>query len=141
MDNSNHCVFLSCGAKSYTLGELGMSEAVGPKKWYSPVGDPERLDLIGKRNDGGVDLLLVVARPLDLSPADVGAVSKKFRNYCRYVKSREFAAEFGAPSRESVRIGLRSDWEVPRPLIELISQIAAEEQTPARPAIFYETPS
>ena len=30
--------------------------------WESPVGDPEQIDLIGERLNGGVDLMIVVCR-------------------------------------------------------------------------------
>ncbi len=108
--------------------------------WISPVGDDENMEIIDKRHDGGVDLCIVVARPLLPSAADMDVVARKFRNYCRYVKSENFAAEFGEPSTSRVRIALRCDWEIPLPFIDLINQIAKEEQVPAKTAIFYEVP-
>jgi hypothetical protein len=117
---------------------LGWAKGAG--KWESPVGEWHNLDIIAKRPDRRVDLLIVVARPLDLSDKVVDVLARKFRNYCQYVKSADFAQEFGPPSRDRVGIGLRSDWEVPNELIDLIAEIGQEEETPAEIAVFYEDP-
>jgi hypothetical protein len=109
-------------------------------KWESPVGDPENLDILTKRPDGFLDLLIVVARPLDLSARSVQAVSQKFRNYCLYVKSPAFSQEFGPPDKLPIRLGLVSDWDIPPDVVGLIEQIAEEERVPAELAIFYEYP-
>jgi hypothetical protein len=106
--------------------------------WESPIGDPERVDIIGARRDGGVDLCLVVSRPLDLSPETVEVFCCKLRNYCRYVRSPHFAEEFGPPSEERVRLIVSSKWEVPRELIDLMAHIRAEEEAPVDLVVEYE---
>ncbi len=112
--------------------------------WQSPVGDPEKIDVITNRlyKSGvrGVDLFLVVAGPLDLDDRTVEVVAQKFRGYCQYVKSPAFAGEFGPPVEARVRIAIRSDWEIPEEIIEMIGGIADEEQVPAELGIFYEDP-
>ena len=110
-------------------------------EWESPVGDPDQIDIICARRDGGVDLLLVCGRELDLSDQTMDVVASKLRNYCQYVKSDDFREEFGQPSEERVRIALRSDWELPQPIIDLVCEISEEEQPPAEIAIFYEDPA
>lgn len=110
------------------------------EKWESPVGDPENLDILSKRPEGFLDLLIVVARPLDLSARTREAVAQKFRNYCLYLKSPAFSQEFGPPENLPVRLGLVSDWDIPPEFMALIEQIAAEERVPAELAIFYEYP-
>jgi hypothetical protein len=110
-------------------------------EWTSPVGDAFNLDIVTKRQDReGVDLLIVVARPLDASPRVADAVSRKFRNYCQFVSSQDFAQEFGRPTPERVRIGLHSPWTIPDDLMEQIVQIAAEEQPPAEICVFHQYP-
>jgi len=109
--------------------------------WESPVGDPDQIDIIGARRDGGVDLFLVFARELELSDRTMDVVASKFRNYCQYVKSDDFREEFGQPTEERVRIALRSDWEFPQAIIDLVCKISEEEQPPAEIAIFYEDPA
>src|ERR1041384_3118602 len=109
-------------------------------KWESPIGDPENLDIMSKRPDGFLDLLIVTARPLDLDPRTVDVLSQKFRNYCLYIKSPAFAQEFGPPEDLQLRLGIFSRWEVHPDLIQLIEQIADEEMISAELAIFHEYP-
>jgi hypothetical protein len=104
----------------------------------SPVGDLDQLDIIAKRRDGGVDLFLVVGRPLDLSKATRDVFARKFRGYCRFVTSPEFEDEFGPPSEDRVCIAVSSDWEVPDEFMQLMLKIAAEEDVPAELAVKYE---
>lgn len=112
----------------------------GGAKWTSPVGDPNRVDIIVGRKDDTVRLYLVLARPLK-TEADVRVLLEKFTNYCRYVESTAFAEEFGKPSRQRVMIPVRTDWELDPGLIESLERIAAENQTPAQIAVFYEDPA
>ncbi|MBI2805405.1 MAG: hypothetical protein HYX68_10550 [Planctomycetes bacterium] len=111
------------------------------KTWESPVGAWDNLDIITKRKNGGVDLLIVTARQLDSSPQTIDVLERKFRNYCQYVKSSDFANEFGPPSVERVRIGISSDWEVPDEVMQHLVAINEEEQTPAELALFYQYPT
>lgn len=104
----------------------------------SPVGDPDQLDIIGKRLDGGVDLFLVVGHPLDLSKATRDLFARKFREYCQYVASEEFEEEFGPPSEERVRIVLSSEWEVPEEYLNLMAEIGAEEDVQADLGVEYQ---
>jgi hypothetical protein len=108
------------------------------RDWESPVGDPDQLDIIAKRRDGGVDLFIVVARPLDLSKETRDVFAQKFRGYCQYVASQDFEDEFGAPSEDRVCIVVRSDWEVPEELMQLMLQIGGEEDVQAELAVKYE---
>ncbi len=106
--------------------------------WESPVGDPDKLDIVAKRLDGGVDLFIVVGRPLDLSKETREVFAQKFRGYCQYVASDDFAEEFGEPTEQAVCIAVSSDWEVPQEFMELMLQIGAEESIPAELAVKYE---
>jgi hypothetical protein len=57
------------------------------KEWESPVGQPDRLDLIATKNDGRVDVVVVAVRPLDVADRRTAAVLEaKLRNYCRYIR-------------------------------------------------------
>jgi hypothetical protein len=107
----------------------------------SPIGDPENLDILNVPQDGLVDVLILVQRPLDVAKKTTRALEQKFRNYCRYIKSKAFRDEFGRPDDIHVRVGLLSDWEIPAELIELVETIAADEHVPAEVAIFYEYPA
>jgi hypothetical protein len=100
-------------------------------EWESPVGDPSNLDIIAARPDGRVELVLVVGGPLDLSERTAGVFRRKFRNYCQYVNSTEFAQEFGPANRDHVTIRIRSHSEVPQHLLAAIAQVAEAEQVRA----------
>lgn len=117
---------------------FGSRETSG--RWQSPVGDPDKIDIIVKRKDGTVDLLLVVAAPLDLSERTVDVFCRKLRGYCQYVTTDEFIEEFGEPTPETVCIGVRSDYELPDEYFGWIGQIRDEERPPAEVAVFYEYP-
>jgi hypothetical protein len=99
--------------------------------WSSPVGDPDQLDLVAARHDGGVDLILVASRPLDNGPQTRGVVCRKLRNYCLYVASQDFADEFGLPSPERTRIVVRMPAEPPAEIVSLLAGLHAESGAPA----------
>jgi hypothetical protein len=88
------------------------------------------VDLIGTTDRGEVQLTVVVSRPLDTSPRTVKAFGDKLRAYCRYVNRPSFAGEFGLPSAARVKIAVRSTWEVPKELIELMARVRQEEGAP-----------
>jgi hypothetical protein len=100
--------------------------------WSSPVGDPDQLDLVATRYDGGIDLILVASRPLDTGPQTRGVVSRKLRNYCVYVASQDFADEFGIPSPERTRIIVRLPAEPHAEIASLLTRLHAECAVPAR---------
>ncbi len=116
----------------------------GPTKrstteWESPVGDPDRIDMIATRHDGGVEVILVVARKLDFKDTrDRDVFAAKVRGYCQYIGHPVFAEEFGDPDPEKVKLAIRSDFEIPEEYIKLFVQIANEEDVPAGLEIRYE---
>jgi hypothetical protein len=115
------------------------AHAQAPGEWESPVGQPDRLDMIVTRNDGTVAVIVVAARALDPDDrrtADV--LEAKLRNYCRYINHPAFAAEFGAPNRDRVKLVIRCDWEVPEQYIQLLVRVANEEEVRAGLEIRYE---
>jgi hypothetical protein len=101
-------------------------------KWQSAVGNPARIDLIGARPDGGLDLILVCSSPLDESEPTRNTLVRKLRNYCLFVMSDEFAEEFGTPSEERVRIVLSVTAPPPRPIRALLERVRSELQPPAQ---------
>jgi hypothetical protein len=109
------------------------------KEWESPVGQPDRLDLIATKDDGRVDVVVVAARPLDVADRrTAAALEAKLRNYCRYIRHPAFAAEFGPPTPERVKLVIRSDWEVPEQYIQLLARVGEEEDVPAGLEVRYE---
>lgn len=107
----------------------------------SPVGDPDKLDIISKLANGRVDLLLVIVGPIQPTAQVLDVIGRKFRNYCQYVNSPDFQAEFGAPTIDRVTIGLKPQFEVPDEVLDLCDRIHREERTPATLAVFYQYPT
>ncbi len=109
------------------------------EEWQSPVGEPDRLDMILTKDDGTIAVILVVARPLEVDDTRTAAVfEEKLRNYCKYIQHRAFADEFGPPSMERVKLVIRSDFEVPEHYIQLFARVAEEEKVEAGLEIHYE---
>jgi hypothetical protein len=105
--------------------------------WESPVGDPEKIDVIMARKSGGADVILVASRPLDDSGATRRVFTQKLKNYCDYIRSREFAEEFGPPSENRVTLILHSPHEIPQDYINLFGDFCHEQGLPAKLAIKY----
>ena len=62
-----------------------------------PIQNLESLDIVGDRNDGGVDLVIVVSGPLDGSPTTLSLLESKVRNYITELASSEFRAKYRPP--------------------------------------------
>ena len=52
-------------------------------------------DVVGVRKDGGIDLVVSCAGPLDSSPDTLWRLGQKVRNYLREVRSDSFRAKYG----------------------------------------------
>jgi hypothetical protein len=51
-----------------------------------PIQNLDAFDVVGVRNDGGIDLVISCHGPLDGSPATLQALEQKIRNYVREVE-------------------------------------------------------
>ncbi len=69
-----------------------------------PIQNPESIDILGKRRDGGVDLVIVSSSHLDGSPETQKLLLDKIESYLEQINGEEFAVEFGRPTAERVRI-------------------------------------
>lgn len=65
-----------------------------------PIQNLDKLDIVGERNDGGVDLVIVVSGPLDGSSSTLALLERKIRNYIAELSSSEFKLKY-RPSKES----------------------------------------
>ena len=70
----------------------------------SPFSDPDNLDVIGERNDGGVDMLIVTTGPLDASDATCQKLQEKLSTYLHAAVHPNFANVYPAASTGRVRI-------------------------------------
>lgn len=71
--------------------------------------DVNNLDILGVRNDGRVELVIISTGGLDDSAETQSALLDKIQNYLGYVQSGEFTSEFGYLPKEKVHIILKVD--------------------------------
>lgn len=81
-----------------------------------PIQDIDNVDVVGKRKDGGVDLLIVASSKLDGSPEHQRLLLAKIESYLAQLNTSEFQAEFNHPRPDQVNIIL-SYSEPPDPII------------------------
>ena len=62
----------------------------------SPIGPLDSLDIVGIRNDGGIDAVIVCSGPLDNSDTTLRDLELKVRNYLREIASEEFISQCGS---------------------------------------------
>lgn len=75
-----------------------------------PIQNLEQFDILGKRRDGGVDMVIVVSSTLHDSEEHRMLFMKKLENYVNASRSEEFEAEFGAgPYRIIARLSDEPD--------------------------------
>src|SRR5262249_47011590 len=92
-----------------------------------PIQDLENVDLVGKRRDGGVDLLIVASQPLDDAPDTLNSIRRKVAYYLDVIDLPEFQADMGHPPRERISITLSCD----HPIHPRTAKVIAECQTSA----------
>jgi hypothetical protein len=62
------------------------------------------LDIFGVKNDGGADLVLIIASPLEADERSQRRLLQKIENYLGFISSEEFLAEAGPPSPANTKI-------------------------------------
>ena len=87
------------------------------------IQDPDSIDLMGQRRDGGVDLVIVSSGALDESPETQKLLLDKIEAYLRYINSPDFHREFPQATPENTRILLRLEEEASPIILALIQQI------------------
>lgn len=70
----------------------------------SPLSDPDNLDVVGERNDGGVDLLVVTTGPLDASDETCQRLTEKLSTYLHAAVHPNFKDVYPAARNGRVRI-------------------------------------
>ena len=70
----------------------------------SPLSEPDNLDVIGERNDGGVDMLVVTTGPLDASDATCQQLQAKLNIYLYAATHPNFANVYPAAGTGPIRI-------------------------------------
>ena len=76
----------------------------GQSSAEQPLQDDGRIDIVGKRRDGGVDLLVAVSGFLDGSIGTQALLKRKLQSYLDAILSQEYRSEFGDPAPERLSI-------------------------------------
>jgi len=69
-----------------------------------PIQNPDRADIVGVRQDGGVELFIVASGPLTAEPQIQKLLLDKVEAYLGYINSDEFKAEFENPPADRTTI-------------------------------------
>lgn len=85
--------------------------------------DPNAIDIIGERSNGGIELVIISSGIFDDSPAQQTLLLDKVENYLNYITSQQFKEDFPQANYQSSCIVLKSA-EKPTPLLtELCKKI------------------
>ena len=86
--------------------------------------DVDKVDLMAKRNDGGLDMFIISSGSIDDSPRTQNLLLDKVDNYLRYVNSNDFIVEFPEVRKDNVKIILEFEKQAPELLLDLCEKIA-----------------
>jgi hypothetical protein len=87
-----------------------------------PIQNVENIDLLGERNDGGIDLIIVASGPLDGSSTTLNLLEQKIRNYVTELSSPSFINEFGS-SDNKFAIYIVCEYSIDPAALNLIEQL------------------
>lgn len=94
----------------------------------SPISDVTRLDVLGERVDGGLDMEIVAEGPVDGSAETLMRVEQKVRNYLREALTRSFQEEFKIQRLDQITIHFASKFPVDIAVMGLLSSLAGEAE-------------
>ncbi|MBQ2405107.1 MAG: hypothetical protein II312_00270 [Lachnospiraceae bacterium] len=78
--------------------------------------DANSVDIIGERQDGGIDFIIISSGAFDDSPEQQTILLDKIENYIAYLNSKSFSMEFPQIDKGKRWIKLRCE-EKPTPLL------------------------
>ena len=94
----------------------------------SPINDVTKIDLLGERVDGGLDMGIVARAPLDGSSDTLARVEQKVRNYLREALDDSFQKEFGIQRPDQITILFESKFAIDVTVMGLLSTLAKETE-------------
>jgi hypothetical protein len=94
-----------------------------------PIQNLDQIDIVGKRNDGGVDLIIVVSAPLLDSKEHKNLLQEKIEMYAREIRAPQFRSELGVLESSPIQILVVSDQRVDGSMRDFLLSLApiAEE--------------
>lgn len=81
------------------------------------VENPQHIDIMGIRKDGGADLVMVSPEPLDESPEGQTLLLDKVETYLKYIRTPDFRRQCPAATAKNTHVVLLVR-EEPSPLME-----------------------
>lgn len=92
------------------------------------ISDVTKIDLLGERMDGGLDMGIVAEAPLDGSADTLSRVQQKVLNYLREALDPSFQREFGIQRTDQITIRFESKFVVDVAVMGLLSSLAKETE-------------
>ena len=96
-----------------------------PRPEWPPIQDLDRINVTGKRRDGGVDLFIVASQPVDVSEETLESIRRKVNTYLMALRSEEFWAELGHPPPDRTRIIIACEHPIHPAAMSVIDECAA----------------
>jgi hypothetical protein len=91
---------------------------------HDPIQNIDQFDIVGRRNDGGMDLIVVVSAPLLDEERHRRLLQEKVEAYARAIGGPQFRPEFGISESSPVRILIISDHPVHESIREHVGSLA-----------------
>ena len=86
--------------------------------------DVDKVDIMAKRKDGGLDLFIISSGAIDASQGTQKLLLDKISNYFGYILSADFCVDFPDVKKGEVTIVLEFSEPAPKILLELCERIA-----------------
>lgn len=88
-----------------------------------PIQTGERIDVLAVRDDGGVELIIVVHGHLDSSEQTQNLLESKITSYLQQRNSAAFTAEFRYPTADKVYVVIETDGRLPHAIQSLMQRL------------------
>jgi Family of unknown function (DUF6572) len=113
---------ITVGLIATILGLFGCGESQKPIEL--PIQEVDSIDIVGKRRDGGVDLLIVTSSHLTADPEIVALLQEKVQTYIDVIESPKIREELELADTAAISI-IISCVDTPDPeIIELIEKLS-----------------
>jgi uncharacterized protein DUF6572 len=89
----------------------------------SPIGDPDTVDVVGVREDGGLDMVISASGPIDGSADTLMRLETKIRNYVAGATSELFLQRYGLARGAAVSIYVSCPYPIAGPATEVIEKL------------------
>jgi len=83
----------------------------------------DKIDIMAKRKDGGIDMFIISDGSLDASPETQTKLMDKIQNYLGYINSNDFKNEFGQLQPEQISIILQCEYKPDEIIYKLFDKI------------------